>query len=147
MPTARTIPGTSSLALWSKNVSQSRADCILNRRCSGEPSGKWKENTSGDVTLGLERFNRARNVQLVMDHLWSWKQILYVCRCVRVHVRVCAFVRMRVCVCVRARACVCVCVCFCLCMCVCLCVGVWMGGWCILNSVRYLVHYYIIVQG
>ena len=128
MQTARNIPGTSSLALWSKNVSQSRAACALNKRCSGEPSGKCTLNTSGDVTLGLERFNRARNVQLVMDHLWSWKQILYVCRCVRVHARVRAFVRMRVCVCVCARVCVCVCVCVSVCVCFGLCVGVWMGG-------------------
>ena len=84
---------------------------------------KWKENTSGDVTLGLERFNRARNVQLVMDHLWSWKQILYVCRCVRSWECVC------VCVCVRARARVCVCLCVFLFVYVCVFVCGCVDGW------------------
>ena len=119
--------------------------CALNKRCSGEPSGKCTLNTSGDVTLGLERFNRARNVQLVMDHFWSWKQILYVWRCVRVHARVRAFVRMRVCVCVCERECVCVCVFLFVCVSVCLWVCGWVGN--SVSSVRYLVHYYIIVQG
>ena len=52
---SRSLPGTSSLDLWSKKVSQSRADCAINRSSSRDPSAKCTLNTSVDVTAGLEK--------------------------------------------------------------------------------------------
>ena len=49
------IPGTSSLALWSKKVSQSLADWAINRSSSRDPTAKCTLYTSVDFTAGLEK--------------------------------------------------------------------------------------------
>ena len=91
---ARTIPGTSSFALWSTNVSQSRTDCASNRRCSGEPSAKCMENTSCDVTLGLEKFKTATfyglcNLMLSKMMVSFSNKLIAVWWCVRAYVHAC----------------------------------------------------------